>query len=258
MSEEKASQGIQSIELGFRILKCLEEARQPLSITELCKRLGMSGSKIHKYLVSFCRVGMLQQNENDSRYFLGPQLITFGMVALEKMDIVTVATPYLLDIKRQLNETVALSIWGDNGPYFVKWEQSNRLVNIGINVGSHVPLTNSATGKVFTAYKNRADTKEFLQRELQEGSIDLTEFENELDTVRNQEYAFTNGGLIPGIAAVSAPIFNYMGEIAAAVTIVGSIGLVGTEASSPTVQVLKQASRKITEKLSFGQRNKII
>lgn len=250
MCAEKASQGIQSIEVGFRILKCLEEARKPLSVSELCKRLDMSGSKIHKYLVSFCKVGMLQQDEKDFRYFLGPRLITMGMVALKQMDVVTVAESYLLDIKRQLNETVALSLWGENGPYFVKWEQSNRLVNIGINVGSYVALTNSATGKVFTAYKSKEITKDLLEKELNNSAIDWAAFENEMKTIREQGYAYTEGGVITGLAAVSAPIFNHLGEISASITILGSIGLISTEPSSPTVQLLKRASRKISEELS--------
>ena len=52
-------------------------------------------------------------------------------------------------VKEILNETAALAVWGQNGPFFVSWEESNGPMNIGIKVGSQVSVTQSAAGLVF-------------------------------------------------------------------------------------------------------------
>ena len=63
MNQEK--KGIQSIELGFSILKEVSRAEKPLTITELSKLCKMSKSQLYRYLISLCKVGAL---EKDSDY----------------------------------------------------------------------------------------------------------------------------------------------------------------------------------------------
>src|SRR6476660_4668730 len=132
-SEEAKSQGIQSIEAGIHILKKVAEAGKPLSITEISILCDTSKSKLHRYLTSFIRTGILEKNQ-DAKYFLGTELIMLGLKASQTLNITDMVAPYLVDIKDSLNETAALAIWGESGPFFVSWEEANGPVNIGIKV----------------------------------------------------------------------------------------------------------------------------
>jgi DNA-binding IclR family transcriptional regulator len=67
---EKARRSIQSIEVGFQLIRTLEEAPGPLSLKILSQRSGMEPSKAHLYLVSFCNLGLVTQEET-GHYALG-------------------------------------------------------------------------------------------------------------------------------------------------------------------------------------------
>src|SRR5258708_6264570 len=135
VGEETKSHGIQSIEVGMHILKKIAEASNPLSITEIAILCETSKSKLHRYLTSFIRTGMLEKSQ-DAKYILGTEIVRLGLKASQKLNVIDVTSPHLMYIKETLNETAALAVWGQNGPFFVSWEESNGPVNIGIKVGS--------------------------------------------------------------------------------------------------------------------------
>ena len=109
MDQEK--KGIQSIELGFSILKEVSRADKPLTITELSKLCKMPKSQLYRYLISLCKVGALEK-DSDLRYSLGKEMLTMGIFAMKKTDITVKAFPYIKKLNELLNETVALAIWG--------------------------------------------------------------------------------------------------------------------------------------------------
>src|SRR5690625_2224997 len=101
--DSSSSQGIKSLDIAFSILDCFKEANEPLSVTELTKRMNLTKSRIHKYLVSFSSIGILMQNKKNLTYSLGPKMIELGLAALRQYDIASVADPYLRDLRDRLN-----------------------------------------------------------------------------------------------------------------------------------------------------------
>lgn len=53
---EKVRSGIQSIEVGFRLLDVLTSEPRAMMLRDLAQRAGMSPAKAHRYLVSFSPV----------------------------------------------------------------------------------------------------------------------------------------------------------------------------------------------------------
>jgi len=68
----KARAGIQSVELGFALLDALSRVAGPLMSRDLAAAAGMSAAKAHHSLVSFQRLGLVQQDTPTTRYDPGP------------------------------------------------------------------------------------------------------------------------------------------------------------------------------------------
>src|SRR3546814_5226478 len=62
-----ARRGIQSIGVGFRLVRALIDARGPLPLKQLAAAADMTASKAHPYLASFVQLGLLTQSEADGR-----------------------------------------------------------------------------------------------------------------------------------------------------------------------------------------------
>jgi DNA-binding IclR family transcriptional regulator len=251
VEEESKSQGIQSIEVGMYILKKVAETAKPLSITEISILCEMSKSKLHRYLTSFMRTGMLEKNQ-DAKYILGTELVLLGLKASQKLNIMDIAAPHLLEIKETLNETAALAIWGENGPFFISWEESNKPINIGIKAGSQVSVTQSAAGLVFATFLPGQMTEKIINQELNKFSGEIEEFQKKNDFIKKNGYSFVDGTIVPGISAIASPIFDRSSKLVAALTVVGLENSLDTSKDSKAVHILKEKSAIISTFLGWN------
>jgi len=76
-----ARTGIQSIEVGFRLLDVLARTSGPMMLRDLARAAPMNPAKAHRYLVSFARLGLVAQTP-EGRYDLGPFAAEMGLVSL--------------------------------------------------------------------------------------------------------------------------------------------------------------------------------
>src|SRR5450755_3027641 len=82
---------IQSINVGFSIVRCLVDAPSSLSLREIADATGMPTSQVYLYMVSFMQVGFIVQESATNRYELGPFALEAGLAALRKTDVVEIA-----------------------------------------------------------------------------------------------------------------------------------------------------------------------
>ncbi|WAH36341.1 IclR family transcriptional regulator [Alicyclobacillus dauci] len=248
MKSEMTGLGIQSLEIGLSILKEISTADVPLSITEISERCNMPKSKLHRYLTSLYRTGFLKRDAN-LLYTLGEEFYSIGLKALGNLNIRQQAGPTLTRLRERLNETVALSIWTEEGPHFIHWEESLRAVNVGIRVGSQVSALKTAGGKVFLAFLPKDETEHVVQKELKEHGISRAAFEEEMASIRKRGFATTEGSLLQGIASVACPLFGRNNSVVASITIVGILGYLQTEEDSEVVDVLKEECLALSKTL---------
>jgi len=247
---EAKGHGIQSLELGLDILKRIAEEGRPLTVTEISVLCNIPKGKLHRYLTSFTRSGFLHKR-SDLKYCLGMDLILLGLKASEQLDIQDICLPYLINLKEFLNETVALAIWGENGPFFLRWEASNRAVNLGIKAGSQVSVTESAPGKLFAAYLPKERTKQLIQKELKEAGKNSALFFEELQEIKYRGFSVTTGTVLPGITAVSCPVFDVNGDISAALTVVSMVGVLDSSEGSDFINTLKLKTFELSQALGY-------
>src|SRR3569833_2047209 len=101
-------QGIQSIEVGARLLQALAGASRPQMLRDLAAAAQMPAAKAHRYLVSFARMGLVEQNTGTGLYDLGPFALDIGLAALARLEVVTAAGPALAELREETGQTVAL------------------------------------------------------------------------------------------------------------------------------------------------------
>src|SRR3954471_24042547 len=65
VEETRDRRGIQSIEVGGQLLLALGRTGKPMVLKELAREAGMPAAKAHPYLVSFARLGLIEQDPPD-------------------------------------------------------------------------------------------------------------------------------------------------------------------------------------------------
>src|ERR1700759_4885317 len=100
--EEKLRSGIQSIEVGFKLLDVLTPEPRAMMLRDLAQRAGMSPAKAHRYLVSFLRLGVVSQDPLSGRYELGGFALQLGLARLARVDGVKLARVALAPFRDRL------------------------------------------------------------------------------------------------------------------------------------------------------------
>ncbi|WP_183192914.1 IclR family transcriptional regulator [Brevibacillus nitrificans] len=245
------SQRVQSIEVGFSILRAFALKKEPMSLRELADVTLLHKSQLYRYLNSFVQLGILIRDEHENpRWSLGHELILLGTAAKEGLEITKQAYPLVIQLNDQLNETVALSVWRERGPFFVHWEKSKKPITIGLNTGSYVPLY-TATGRIFRAFLPNDVTNHLYQHEVLSGKIVPDEYDSEIADIRQKRVAVTKSSLISGITSISSPIFYSSEKLAGALSVVGVANEMDVSLDSKTVKELLETAMQISQRIGY-------
>lgn len=263
-SPKPARRGIQSIEIGFRILDYLRTTGRPVPLKEIAAGTGMTVANVHYYLVSFLEVGVVRQDADTGFYALGYYALKLGIAALEQFDVFTVARPVMAELAAAVGHTVFLGVWGNRGPTIVyRIEGGDSRPILEIRVGSVLPLLRSALGRNFLANLPRDLTRESLKQEMKQhqadGSLDgITDLprstgdvEKMLATVRQVGLSRCRDALLPHYTSLSAPIFDHTGFIIAAITLMGPVGVLDDDPEGPTARTLLERARQISREAGW-------
>lgn len=213
-SPKPPARGIQSIEVGGSLLRALMAAGQPLALKDLAAASGMSPAKAHPYLVSFGRLGLIEQSGDGAPYALGPLARELGLISLQQHDPVRLASARLEELAARLGMTVGLAIWGPQGATVVRVEHPPSPVHISLRHGGVLSLNLSASGQVLAAGQTWSQVWPLWHRA--DSKARSADVQSHLAQVREQGWALSEESLVPGVAAVAVPVHDAQGRAALA------------------------------------------
>ncbi len=260
VTPEKQRQGIQSVELGYSLIRTLANNGRPMMLRDIARASAIAPAKAHQYLVSFLRLGLISQDSASGRYDLGPAALELGMAALGRLDPVRLAGPILEDLCESVGETVALAVWGNRGPTIVRIVDSGGPVTVTLRAGTVLPLHNSATGRAFAAFHRSPFVRRILDEELRAAAatsrVAITtlrrHLERTLSEIRERGISRATGSLTPGINGFSAPVHDHTGSMTAAITALGPVGEFNVEWESPVAQAMRTSAAGLSGRLGYG------
>lgn len=257
-SEQKSEgRGVQSIELGSRLLQALCQESEPMMLKDLAKVAGFAPAQAHAYLVSYKKIGFIEQDPETGRYRLGHFAIELGMTAMRTTDPMQLAHNAAAELSARTSLNVALVVWGSFGPTVVQVEESGSQFNMNTRPGAVYSMSGTASGLVFSAFLPEKEVKDAVAREKREaggsGRVGTSRFvsKRELEAIRERGYAAADTPPVPGIHAFSAPVFDHTGQIVLAVTIIGQDHYIEPHAESEFIPELLEATKSLSLSLGY-------
>jgi len=253
----RAPQGIQSLETGGALLHALVASAGPTMLKDLAAAAGMPPAKAHRYLVSFVRLGLVEQDPVTGWYELGTFALQMGLTALARVDAVRLAAPVMRELATSLGTTIAAAVWGNRGPTIVRWEESTQAVIVYLRAGAVMPLLASAIGRCFAAWMPPARIEPLLEAELAAAArarrpglpASRRAVDAMMKDIRARGLARAEGTLLPGISAVAVPVFDHRGEIVLALSALGYAGGFDAGIEGKPARALMAASRELSLRL---------
>ncbi len=194
---------------------------------------------------------------------LGENSPDLAVASQAHLHAVRIATPVLLELARDLNETFALAVWGSYGPTVIRWEQPRNLMGANLRTGVVSQLLTSATGLAFAAYMPEETTAGLIEAELTAASGNPKEgapvSREALNAVIAEVRAHRLARVVASpnftptygtqINAMCAPVFDMQGRMVLGLTVVGRADTLDVGWDAPVPRSLKAAADALSQRL---------
>lgn len=251
----RRQRGIQSIEVGLRVLQALTEQRRPLPLKDIARLADMAPAKAHPYLVSFMHGGLVKQNPLTGHYALGPGALQLGLAALQQLDPLTEASQEAAQLAAESDLSIALAVWGHLGPTVVRLDEPRYPLHVNLRVGTVMSVFNTITGRVFAAYLPEKMVRSMLEDEHRRvvggasASFDSPAVQALLAEIRASGMGRGVSMPQPGVNTLCAPVFGADGGIALVMTMIGPQGVFDAAIDGPAGRLLREHAARVSRRL---------
>lgn len=253
--KDPAEYNIRAVERAARILACFDNDSPVLSSSEIAQAVGLHKSTTHRILTTLVHHRLLERASDGVRYRLGLQLANLGFRVIQRMDTRREAIPVMTRLRDEWDETCDLSIFDNDGVFYVEVVHSTHTFAIGAAVGRHLPAHCTASGKLFLAHLSAPDLERFLGRPLQARTANTITSSPallaQLREIRQRGYGVDREEYEVGICAVSAPIHDQASRMVAALSMPGPTSRMTPERVAEVATALVEAGGTISRRLGW-------
>ena len=255
MPVEAPRQGIDAVEVAGAILQALLRCPRPARLKDLEIATGIPSAKIHRYLVSMIRCGLVRRHESNGRYDFGLLAHQVGQVVARDNDVVAQIEARLAQFSQEAGEVVGVAQWVGNGVAFVNWFESSPEFSIRLKPGMQLGVTTSATAKLLAAYLAREETQQLVRGELAERQMQsvaqIERVYRDYAEIRGRGIANSLGARRSGLNALSVPVFDREGRVVVAVTALGMAPRFDADMAGPLARRMLALSAELSAQMGW-------
>lgn len=215
-----ATDFIESLDRGLRVLELLGGGQQPMMLSDLAKAADLPRATARRILFTFERAGFV---ESDGKLFrLTPRVLVLASSYLASNHVVSVLQPALDKLSSEAQEISSMAILDGNDVVFIARASPTRIFSAGIDIGYRLPAFCTSVGRVLLS---RLPDNELAAVLKAMNPAPLTPFtvtdrKTLLKTIiadRAQGYSLVDREAEPGFRSISVPVRRYDGAIIAAI-----------------------------------------
>jgi len=211
---------------GLNLLEALVLSATPRGVTDLANDLGLNKSNVHRLLQTLVHCGYVQKDPVTGRYKCTLKLWQFGLLLGERIEVRSIARPFILALAERTRETVHLSMLEGLEVVYIDKIETSQPVGTFTRIGQRAPGYCTATGKALLAWLPAEKLKPLeghLQKFTDRTITDFAKLEREFARIRAQGFAVNHGEWHDTVCGLGAPIVDSSRKIRAAIGLSGPI-----------------------------------
>lgn len=215
-----ATDFIESLDRGLRVLELLGGGQQPMTLSDLAKAADLPRATARRILFTFERAGFV---ESDGKLFrLTPRVLMLASSYLASNHVVSVLQPALDKLSSEAQEISSMAILDGNDVVFIARASPTRIFSAGIDIGYRLPSFCTSVGRVLLS-RLLDDELAAALKAMNPAALTpftVTDRKTLLKTIiadRAQGYSLVDREAEPGFRSISVPVRRYDGAIIAAV-----------------------------------------
>lgn len=213
-----------SSERSLRLLSVLAHQGRPMSLAELIEALNLPKATVHRMCMQLMECGFVSRDLNERDFVVGPALRKLALDTLNHGSLRGLRHEVLAGLLAQVGETCNFTTLDGAGVLYLDRVEAPWPWRLTLDVGAHVPLHCTASGKLFLAFMSAKQREAMLRtldlQPITEHSIATVEaLRKECNIIRERGYAFDREEFVLGLVAIAIPVRDASGEVRAALAV---------------------------------------
>lgn len=213
----------------LRIVEHMSAQRLPMRLKDIAENLNISQPTVLRYLRTMCEQGYAYHDRQTGHYALTWKICRLGSSLENNLVMRNMAGTLLSEFANRYNIGVLLAVERDGVLVYLDLVGApHGSVNTMLRIGKDAPLHSTGSGKVMLSAMTPFRIQQIIEknglRRLTDKTITSQKaLMEELERVQAQGYAMDNEECELGHRCVSVPIYDYSGNVAAAISAFDSV-----------------------------------
>ncbi|OUL98844.1 IclR family transcriptional regulator [Variovorax sp. JS1663] len=239
-----------SAERSLRLLSLLANEGRALSLADLAAQLSLPKGTAHRICTQLLATGFLARDVDERMFSVGPALRRLAFDTLNHGVVRGQRHEVLAELVRKVGETCNFTTLDGVQVLYLDRVEAQWPLRLTLDVGSHVPLHCTASGKLFLAQMEKKERDAVI------GHITLTRMTNntitdaddlraECDAIVTRGYSCDREEFIAGLVAVAVPVFDEAGRQRAAIAVHAPTARMTMEDAVKRIGALREAAQRM-------------
>ena len=149
---------------GLEVLRAFKPTDGVLGNQEIAARTKLPKPTVSRLTYTLTRLGYLSHLPRLEKYQLAPAALALGYAALAHMGIRRVARPFMQELTDRTGGSVALGCRDRLSVIYIGHCRSDAAVTVGLDLGSRVPIAETAIGRALLVALPEAERRDIFTR----------------------------------------------------------------------------------------------
>jgi len=235
---------------SLAVISALAAAGQPLSLADLVKALGLPKATLHRLCNQLLETGYVARDFNDRDFIVGPALRRLALDTLNHGTARGLRHQVLSDLVAQVGETCNFTTTDGAGVLYLDRVEAPWPWRLTLDVGAHVPLHCTASGKLFLAHMPQERRDHLLQhmalsRMTASTLTSAQALREECLAIAAQGFSLDREEFVDGLVAAAVPVRDSTGQVRAALAVHAPTARLSLEKAQSHLPLLYAAAARM-------------
>lgn len=217
---------VPGLQRGLRVLEILGAAAEPMSLTEIARKMELSRSSAFRLVYTLRQMGFLKEAEQNNSYTLGARVLNLGFAYLNQLPITSIARPHLAALRDKSGISAHLSVLEGHEVLYLGSHQARTGFVSNMVTGTRTDAYASAVGWCLLSSFSDEELAAFcdgldMSAKTEHTPTSFAQLKARVEQVRANGYVFSRGFHQPGGSSVAVPVRDSTRKVVACVNISG-------------------------------------
>jgi len=239
-----------SAQRALRLLALVAREGRAMGLAELAQRLKLPKASAHRLCTQLVSGGWLARDVDDKSFAAGAALRRLALDTLGREQQRAQRHAVLHALVQEVGETCNFTTLDGAEVLYLDRVEASWPLRLTLDIGSHVPLHCTASGKLFLALMP-ATRREALLAQLAMPRLtphtlgDAEALHAECAAIARQDYSIDREEYIAGLVAVAVPVRDREGEVRAALAVHAPTARMSVAVALERLPALQAAARRM-------------